>query len=124
MRKTRKQSASARRGLEQLESRLLLSAADLTVVIGAIPGTIPTGNLINVPLTVTNNNTAAAISTSVTLAVKLNSTTTLASLTTTLTLAAGAHLQLTIPSTIPANAPVGSEVLSVTTTHPFSVSIR
>ena len=116
MTKTRKQSASARRGLEQLESRLLLSAADLTVVIGAIPGTIPTGNLINVPLTVTNNNTAAAISTSVTLAVKLNSTTTLASLTTTLTLAAGAHLQLTIPSTIPANAPVGSEVLSVTTT--------
>jgi hypothetical protein len=117
MRKVKEQDSPFCQGFEPLESRLLL-AGDLSVAIGALPGDIPTGYMLNVSVTVTNND-PTKVSGTATLTVGFNDgvhgLVTLATKVTSLSLAPGGHLDLVIPSKIPIDAAIGADTLQVTT---------
>ena len=58
MRKQMKRNSTYWWALEMLEARRMLSSTDLLVSVGSLPSDIPTGYLLNVPVTVTNNRTS------------------------------------------------------------------
>ena len=59
MKKARSERPSRRPNFESLEPRELLTT-DLAVAIGALPADIPTGYVLNVPITLTNNDAKTA----------------------------------------------------------------
>ncbi len=117
MKKVNKRRFPDWRGFEELEPRLLLSGAnDLTVAFGALPGDIPTGYALKVPIQVTNNE-ASSISGTLTLTIAFNDGSgfvTLASKAFTGSIGAGDTANFKVSSTIPTNAAIGSDTLQVT----------
>ena len=120
MKNRRKARSQYRHAIESLESRLLLSA-DLTVAIGTLPTDIPTGYVLNVPVTVTNNE-PTTISGTMTLTVAFNDGVhglmILASKSITGSLVSGGHVTVQILSKIPVNS-----IISVNATVPDTLQV-